>query len=78
MSSAFSYENPLDPLYGVRLKKNPKCPFKTNFLSKTCEMSFLTNIYPLIKNLLMFSRLDASFPVKMAELSKFRSLLKNN
>ena len=40
------------------------------FLNKASEVFILTNIDLLITNLIIFDRLDASFPNKMADMSK--------
>ena len=57
----------------TRFRKISKMAVKTFLLlNKASEVSNLTNIDLLIRDLLIFSRLDASFPNKMAEISKIK------
>ena len=48
-------------------EKNSKWPPNLFFLNKASEVSISTEIDLLTMNMIIFSRLDASFPVKVAK-----------
>ena len=63
---------------GPRFRKNSKWRQKTFFGNKASGVSMSTNIDLLITNWIIFSRLVASSPNKMAEMSKQNvNILKN-